>query len=55
MRLPVPICANVLLLLAVLGFGSLVRAVYPKEQSRVDGAALTLLGGLGVLGSVRDL
>jgi hypothetical protein len=41
---------NVLLLLAVLGFGSSVRAVYPKEQSRVDGAALTLLGGLGVLG-----
>jgi hypothetical protein len=35
MRLPAPVCANVLLLLAVQGFGSPVRAIYPKEQSRV--------------------
>jgi hypothetical protein len=42
-------------LLAVLGFGSPVRAIYPKEQFRVDGAALTLLGGLGVLRTVHDM
>lgn len=50
MRLLAPVFANVLLLLGVLGFGSLVRSIYPKGHSRVDAAALTLLGGLGVVG-----
>jgi hypothetical protein len=50
MRLLAPVFANVLLLFAVLGFGSLVRSIYPKEHSRVDAAAMTLLGGLGVVG-----
>jgi len=52
MRVLVPVFANVVLLLAVLGFGSLVRAIYPKKHSRVDAAALTLLGGIGVVGLV---
>ncbi len=52
MRVLAPVFANIVLLLAVLGFGSLVRAIYPKEHSRVDAVALTLLGGIGVVGIV---
>ena len=50
MRVLAPVFANLVLLLAVLGFGSLVRAIYPKQHSRVDAAALTLLGGIGLVG-----
>jgi hypothetical protein len=52
MRVLAPVFANIVLLLAVLVFGSLVRAIYPKRNSRVDAAALTLLGGIGVVGIV---
>ncbi len=52
MRVLLPVFANVVLLLAVLGLGSLVRAICPQKHSRVDAAALTLLGGIGVVGII---
>ena len=52
MRVLAPVFANLVLLLAVLGFGSLVRAIYPKKHSRLDAATVTLLGGIGVIGLV---
>jgi len=52
MSVILPIFANLILLTAMLGFGSLLRALIPQSFSRVDRLALTLLGGLGLLGTL---
>jgi Dolichyl-phosphate-mannose-protein mannosyltransferase len=46
-----PIFANLLLALAAIGYGSLLRPLFPLEFSRLDRAAVTLLGGLGLVGT----
>ncbi len=49
-----PIFANVLLLVSAVGFGNLVRASYRSGSAifRIDSVALTLLAGLGILGTL---
>jgi hypothetical protein len=44
--------ANMVLLAAALGFGSLLRRLFLENFSRLDRIALTLLGGLGLLGTI---
>src|ERR1700737_4705491 len=51
-RLFLPIVGNVLLLLAALGFGRVLRGLFPPSFSQLDRLALTLLGGLGLLGTI---
>lgn len=52
MRLLPAIFANVVLLAAALGFGSLLRRLFPENFSQIDRLAMTMLGGLGILGTV---
>jgi hypothetical protein len=52
MRLLPPIAANIVLLLAALGFGSTLQRMFPQGFSALDRLALTLLGGLGILGTL---
>jgi hypothetical protein len=46
------ILANVVLAVAALGYGSLLRRLLPRTSSRIDRLGLTLLGGLGLLGTL---
>jgi len=52
MRLLPAILANGVLFAAALGFGALLRRLFPQTFSPVDRFAFTLLGGLGLLGTV---
>lgn len=52
MRVLAPVVANLVLLLAALSFGSLLRRLLPADFSRIDRMALILLGGLGLLGTL---
>ncbi len=52
MRLAQPIAANLFFLLASAGFGSLLRPLIPAGYAVVDRAAIFLLGGLGIFGTV---
>jgi hypothetical protein len=52
MRILPAIFANIVLLAAALGFGRLLRRLFPENFSRLDRLALTLLGGLGLLGTI---
>jgi hypothetical protein len=52
MRVLPAIAANICLVVSALGFGNLFRSLFPKSFSRVDRVALTLLGGLGTLGTL---
>jgi hypothetical protein len=51
MRLLPAIFANIALLASALGFGSLLRPLFPEKFSDIDRFALTLLGGFGILGT----
>src|ERR1700704_5523472 len=52
MRLLPAILANIALFAAALGFGGLLRRLFPETFWPVDRFAFTLLGGLGLLGTV---
>ncbi len=52
MRVLPAIFANVCLVLSMLGYGSLLKPLFPENSSRVDRIALTLIGGLGILGTL---
>jgi hypothetical protein len=52
MRLLPAIIANVVLAVAAIGFGNLFRSWIPKSFSQLDRVVLTLLGGLGLLGTI---
>jgi hypothetical protein len=52
MRLLSPIIANIFLVTSALGFGTLLRRLFPKGFSLLDCLAMTLLGGLGTLGTI---
>lgn len=52
MRLFPAVAANLALLLAALGFGSALLRLISQRFSQVDRIASTLLGGLGLLGTV---
>ena len=55
MRFVPAILANLTLVLAAVGYGSVLRSLFPKTASQVDRAALLLLGGLGALGTILFL
>jgi hypothetical protein len=52
MRVLPAIFANFVLTVSALGFGTLLRSLFPKSFSTLDRVALTLLGGIGILGTV---
>jgi hypothetical protein len=52
MRLLPAIVANLFLVASALGFGSVLRPLFPSSFSTLDRAALTLLGGIGLLGTL---
>jgi hypothetical protein len=52
MRLLPAIFANIVVLAAALGFGSLLRRLSPQTFLPIDRFAFALLGGLGLLGTV---
>jgi len=52
MRVLMPIVANAVLVIAALSLGSLLRPLIPQGFSRIDRAAVILLGGSGILGTV---
>src|SRR5580704_11845219 len=45
------VTANLILLLAALGFGSILVRLFPQNFSPLDRFAIQLLGGLGLLGT----
>src|SRR5580692_6298897 len=45
------ILANIILVGSALGFGSLFLRLFPKTFSELDRLTMTLLGGLGLLGT----
>ena len=49
-----PILANAVLLVSAVGFGNLVRVLYGRGSAafRIDSVAITLLTGLGILGTL---
>ena len=47
-----PVGANFILLLAAMGFGSLLLRLFPENCSPLDRLVLALLGGFGILGTV---
>jgi len=51
MRFLPAIFANMILVASALGFGRLLRPLFPEKSSEIDRFALTLLGGLGLLGT----
>jgi hypothetical protein len=55
MRFFSPIFANLLLIVAAFGLGSLFRPLFPQQFSRIDRIATILLGGLGILGTLLFL
>jgi hypothetical protein len=46
------ILANVILVASALGFGSQLQRWYPKTFSMLDRFSISLLGGLGILGTI---
>lgn len=52
MRFLPAIFANLVLLASALGFGSLLRPLFPEKFSDIDRFALSLLGGFGILGTI---
>jgi len=46
------IVVNIVLVVSALGFGSLVHRLFPKSFSQLDRLVLTLLAGLGFLGTI---
>jgi len=48
----IAIAANLLLVVAAIGFGNLLHSLIPKSFSRLDRIVLILLGGLGLLGTI---
>jgi hypothetical protein len=46
------ILANIVLVASALGFGSLLHRLFPKAFSELDRLTMTLLGGLGILGTI---
>lgn len=55
MRFAPAIFANSFFLLAVIGYGSILRPLFPHRLSRADRIALILLGGIGMFGTVLFL
>jgi hypothetical protein len=51
-RFFLPIFANLLLFTAALGYGSLLRTLIPERFQQIDRFALSLLAGLGLLGTL---
>lgn len=52
MRLLPAIFANLVLMASALGFGGLLRRLFPESFSSIDRAALSFLGGIGILGTI---
>jgi hypothetical protein len=52
MRWLLPVFANLVLVLSAFGFGGLLRGLFPKSFSPIDRLTLTLLGGIGLLGTI---
>jgi len=52
MRLLPAILANLVLAVAALGWGTVLRSLIPKSFSQLDRFVLILLGGLGILGTI---
>jgi hypothetical protein len=52
MNLPAAILGNIVLAASALGFGSLFQRLFPKTFSDLDRLIMTLLGGLGLLGTI---
>jgi hypothetical protein len=52
MRILPAVLANCCLIVSALGFGNLLRPLFSKGFFLVDRIALTLLGGLGILGTL---
>jgi hypothetical protein len=52
MRFAPAIFANLVFAFAAMGYGSFLRPLFPTQFSRIDRAALTLLGGLGLFGTL---
>jgi hypothetical protein len=48
----IAIAANLLLAVAAIGFGNLLRPLIPKTFSQLDRIVLMLLGGLGLVGTI---
>jgi 4-amino-4-deoxy-L-arabinose transferase-like glycosyltransferase len=46
------ILANLFVVAAALGFGTLLRRLFPENFLKIDRLAMSLLGGLGLLGTV---
>lgn len=55
MRFVPALFANVVLLLAAVGYGKTLRRLIPERFARIDRMALTLLGGMGLLGTLLFL
>jgi hypothetical protein len=55
MRFLPALFANVVLFLAAVGYGNTLRGLIPERFARIDRAALTLLGGTGLLGTLLFL
>jgi hypothetical protein len=55
MKLLAPILANLILIVAAFGLGSLLRALFPTQLSSLDRLATILLSGLGLLGALLFL
>jgi hypothetical protein len=55
MRFIPPVAANFLLVLAAFGLGGLLRLLFPPTSAKVDRIATTLLGGLGLIGTLLFL
>ena len=52
MRIILPILANIFLFAGAWGYGSLLRKLWPTSFRLVDRLAFTLLGGLGIQGTI---
>jgi hypothetical protein len=52
MNVLLAIHANIILVASALGFGTLFHRLFPKTFSELDRFIMTLLGGLGILGTI---
>src|ERR1700674_1289712 len=52
MNMLAAIVGNIVLVVSALGFGSLFHRLFPKTFSGLDRITMTLLGGLGLLGTI---
>jgi len=55
MRFLPPVFANLLLILAAFGVGSILRPLLPRTLRKIDRFAILALGGLGLLGTLLFL